>query len=38
MIEKGREIQNFYDEVKSNDEYNDETLFEWYNYFKILNN
>ena len=38
MIERGREIQNFYDEVKSNDEYNDETLFEWYNYFKILNN
>jgi hypothetical protein len=38
IVEKGREIKELYDDIKSNVEINDEILFDWYNNYKIINN
>ena len=38
MINKGNEIQNFYEELKEEDEINDDIIFDWYNIFKSLDN
>ena len=37
LIAKGREIKKFYDEIKSENEINDELLFNYYNNYKTLN-
>ena len=38
MIAKGNEIKKFYNEIKSEEEANDETILDWYNNYKNLNN
>ena len=38
MIAKGNEIKKLYNEIKSDEEANDEIIFDWYNNYKILTN
>ena len=37
MISKGREIEYLYEELKTDEEINDETFFDWYQTYKYLN-
>ena len=37
MVSKGREIEDLYEEIKTDEEINDETFFDWYQIFKYLN-
>jgi hypothetical protein len=36
MISKGRKIEYLYEEIKTDEEINDETFFDWYQTYKYL--